>query len=299
MSKIASGIIIDDCGIILTYAKAVDDVEGVKVILHDGRDYWAKVLHIDCVSSIAMIKIEPKPARPLPTARLGTPTSVKQGDSVFSWGSPYFVKNTLTAGIVSAVDRTNHDILHLCLRGPRLEYIQTDCPLLVGSFGGPLLDVNGEVIGINTLSVDLNNSKGLSFAVSIGEIKTIKEHFIKHRKVLRPMLGFVLTDLNATLIEHLKETRPPFPNVQGGVLVNDAPRSLPAFAAGIRPGHVVVGFDGKPVQSIKEIVTIMKNSVEHDGSFGSFELMVIGPDDNDYKTFTVTSKEWASRYAVV
>ncbi|KAK9155620.1 hypothetical protein Sjap_003100 [Stephania japonica] len=224
----------------------------VDVTLQDGRKFEGSVVNADFHSDIAVVKINSK--TPLPTARLGSSKMLRPGDWVIAMGCPLFLQNTITAGIVSCVNRKSSD---LGLGGTRMEFLQTDCAINEGNSGGPLFNLDGEVIGINTLKILA--ADGLSFAVPIDSVLKVIEHFNKNGRVVRPWLGLKMLDLNEMVILQLKERDSSFPNVTKGVLVPMVTPGSPADHAGFRPGDVVIEFDGNPVESINEIIELMSD----------------------------------------
>ncbi|KAK7820100.1 putative protease do-like 14, partial [Quercus suber] len=226
----------------------------VDVTLQDGRTFEGTVVNADLHSDIAIVKIHSK--TPLPTATLGSSSKLRPGDWVVAMGCPLSLQNTITAGIVSCVDRKSSD---LGLGGIRREYLQTDCAINAGNSGGPLVNVDGEIIGVNIMKVLA--ADGLSFAVPVDSVSKIIQHFKKSGRVVRPWLGLKMVDLNEMIIAQLKERDNTFPNVNKGVLVPMVTPGSPADRAGFRPGDVVIEFDGKPVESIKEIIEIMGDRV--------------------------------------
>ncbi|CAK9314979.1 unnamed protein product [Citrullus colocynthis] len=260
--SMGSGTIIDKDGTILTCAHVVTDFHGpraaskgkVEVTLQDGRTFEGTVMNADFHSDIAIVKINSK--TPLPMAKLGSSSKLRPGDWVVAIGCPLSLQNTVTAGIVSCVDRKSSD---LGLGGMRREYLQTDCAINVGNSGGPLVNVDGEVVGVNIMKVD--DAVGLSFAVPIDSVSKITEQFKKRGRVIRPWLGLKMIDLNEMIIGQLKERDAAFPDVTKGVLVAMVTPGSPASRAGFRPGDVVIELDKQPVASIKEIIEIMGDRV--------------------------------------
>ncbi|KAL2940977.1 putative protease Do-like 14 [Bienertia sinuspersici] len=260
--SIGSGTIIDPDGTILTCAHVVVDFQGmrasskgkVEVTLQDGRTFEGTVLNADLHSDIAIVKIKTK--SPLPIAKLGSSNKLRPGDWVVAMGCPLSLQNTVTAGIVSCVDRKSSD---LGLGGMRREYLQSDCAINMGNSGGPLVNMDGEVVGVNNMKV--LSADGLSFSVPIDSVSKIIEHFQKKGRVVRPWLGLKMIDLNEMIISQLKERDPSFPNVDRGVLVPMVTPGSPGDRAGFRPGDVVTEFNGKPVGSIKEIIESMDDKV--------------------------------------
>lgn len=226
----------------------------VAVTLQDGRTFEGTVVNTDMHSDIAIVKINSKV--PLPTANLGSSGKLRPGDWVVAMGCPLSLQNTVTAGIVSCIDRKSSD---LGLGGTRREYLQTDCAINMGNSGGPLVNIDGEVVGVNIMKV--LGADGLSFAVPIDSVSKIIEHFKKSGRVIRPWLGLKMVDLNEMIIAQLKERDPAFPDVKRGVLVPTVTPGCPADRAGFQPGDVVIEFDGKPVGSITEIIEIMGDKI--------------------------------------
>ncbi|EEE51918.1 hypothetical protein OsJ_33523 [Oryza sativa Japonica Group] len=219
--SIGSGTIIDPDGTILTCAHVVLDFQSTKpilrgkvsVTLQDGREFEGTVLNADRHSDIAVVKIKSK--TPLPSANLGSSSKLRPGDWVVALGCPLSLQNTVTAGIVSCVDRKSSD---LGLGGIRREYLQTDCAInKAGNSGGPLVNLDGEIVGVNVMKVWA--ADGLSFAVPIDSIVKIVENFKKNGRVVRPWLGLKMLDLNPMIIAQLKERSSSFPDVKNGVLV--------------------------------------------------------------------------------
>ncbi|KAL5566042.1 hypothetical protein UlMin_029206 [Ulmus minor] len=259
---IGSGTIIDEDGTILTCAHAVVDFHGprpttkgkVHVTLQDGRTFEGRVLNADFHSDIAIIKITSK--TPLPVAKLGSSKRLQPGDWVLAMGCPLSLHNTVTAGIVSCVDRKSSD---LGLGGIKREYIQADCAINPGNSGGPLVNIDGEVIGINIMK--LLDADGVGFAVPIDSAIKILEQFKKRGRVVRPWLGLKMLELNKMVIAQLKERNVAFPNVNKGVLVLMVTPGSPAERDGFLPGDVVIEFDGQPVERLEEIIERMGDKV--------------------------------------
>ncbi|XP_061342062.1 putative protease Do-like 14 isoform X2 [Gastrolobium bilobum] len=260
-----SGTIINKDGTILTRAHVVFDFrrtrslsEGeVEVTLQDGRTFEGKVVNADMHSDIAIVKINSE--TPLPEAKLGSSSTLRPGDLVIAMGCPHSLQNTVTAGIVSCVDRKSSD---LGFSGTPREYLQTDCAVNVGYSGGPLVNMDGEVIGVNIIKVkQVSTDDGLSFSVPIDSVSKIVEHFKKSGRVVRPWLGLELFDLNEMIIAQLKKEDASFPNVDKGILVPMVMPGSPGDRAGFHPDDVVVEFDGKPVESINEVIEIMWDKV--------------------------------------
>ncbi|XP_073273186.1 putative protease Do-like 14 isoform X6 [Primulina huaijiensis] len=285
--SVGSGTIIDEDGTILTCAHVVVDFQGlrssskgkqVEVTLQDGRTFEGTVVNADLHSDIALVKIKSKTL--LPTAKLGSSSKLRPGDLVVAMGCPLTLQNTVTAGIVSCVDRKSSD---LGLGGFRREYLQTDCAINEGNSGGPLVNVYGEIVGVNIMKV--LGADGLNFAVPIDSVSTIIKHFKRNGRVVRTWLGLKMIDLNDMITAQLKDNNPAFPNVNKGLLVSVVSPGSPADRAGFRPGDVVVEFGGKPVGSIKEVIEIMGDKV------GKPFIAVVKRANDTTTTLTVIPEE--------
>ncbi|QCD77761.1 putative protease Do-like 14 [Vigna unguiculata] len=260
--SIGSGTIINKDGTILTCAHLVVDFMGtrgstkgkIEVTLQDGRKFEGKVVNVDLHSDIAIVKINSE--TPLPEAKLGSSSRLRPGDWVIAVGCPLSLQNTVTHGIVSCVDRKSSD---LGFSGMPREYLQTDCAINVGSSGGPLVNMDGEIIGVNMMK--LAAADGLGFSVPIDSVSKIIEHFKRSGRVIRPWLGLKMLDLNEMIIAQLKKQDASFPNVTKGILVPMVTPRSPGERAGFCPGDVVIEFDGKPVERVKEVIEILGDKV--------------------------------------
>ncbi|URE11235.1 Trypsin [Musa troglodytarum] len=262
--RIGSGTIIDADGTILTCAHCVEDHDRKKrvcngkvgVTLQDGSEFEGTVVNADFVSDIAVVKIESK--IPLPAAKLGTSSKLHPGDFVIALGCPHALKNTITSGIVSCVDRKSSD---MGLKGVQREYLQTDCAINKGNSGGPLVNLDGEVVGVNVMK--LVPADGLGFAVPVDSVAKTVEQFMKNGKVAQPWIGLKMLDLNELKIAQCKDKDASCPNVMTDIVpvVFKVTPASPADRAGFRPGDIVIQFDGKPVRDIEEIVDTMRDQV--------------------------------------
>ncbi|XP_038717292.1 uncharacterized protein LOC120010585 [Tripterygium wilfordii] len=283
--SIGSGTIIDASGTILTCAHVVVDFQGMRttskgkvdVTLQDGRTFEGTVVNADLHSDVAIVKINSR--TPLPAAKLGSSGKLRPGDWVLAMGCPLSLQNTVTAGIVSCVDRKSSD---LGIWGQQREYLQTDCAINAGNSGGPLVNIDGEVVGVNIMKVLA--ADGLSFSVPIDAVSKIIEHFNKSGRVIRPWLGLKMVDLNELIVALLKERDPKFANVSRGVLVQMVTPGSPADRARFQPGDVVIKFDGKPIESVNEIIEVMGDTV-------GVPLKVVVKREDNVVTLTVVSQE--------
>ncbi len=233
-----SGFIISPDGLMLTNAHVVASAKEVTVKLTDKREYRAKVLGVDKATDVALLKIE---ATNLPTVKLGTSTDLKVGEWVTAIGSPYGFENSVTSGIVSAKWRSLPD-------GAYVPFIQTDVAVNPGNSGGPLFNMKGEVVGINSQIYSRTGGyQGLSFAIPIEVAVKVKDQLQRYGKVTRGHLGVTIQALNQTLAESFGLKRP------DGALVTAVTPNSPAQKAGVQPGDVILSFDGKPVNSSAEL----------------------------------------------
>ena len=228
-----SGFIVSSDGVILTNAHVVRDADEVIVKLSDRREYKAKVLGSDLATDVAVLKID---AGNLPAVSLGNPAQLGVGDYVLAIGSPFGFEQSATAGIVSAKGRS--------LPGDGyVPFIQTDVAVNPGNSGGPLFDATGAVVGINSqIYSQTGGYQGVSFAIPIDVALQVKDQIVKTGKVVHARLGVSIQELNQTLAESFKLTRP------DGALVSSVTPGSPAAHAGIQPGDIIQRYNGKPIE---------------------------------------------------
>lgn len=249
-----SGFIIDGNGIILTNAHVVDRADKVTVLLKDGRSFEGKVQGVDEVTDLAVVKID---APNIPVATLGDSDQVKVGDWAIAVGNPLGLDNTVTLGIVSTLQRSSSQV---GIPDKRLDFIQTDAAINPGNSGGPLLNAQGDVIGINTAIRP--DAMGIGFAIPINQAKTIATQLARGEKVLHPYVGVQMVTLTPQqAAENNNDPNSPFlvPEVSGVLVVQVLP-STPAAAAGLRRGDVIVQVDGQAVTSADQLQRIVENS---------------------------------------
>ncbi|KAM3871253.1 serine protease HTRA2, mitochondrial-like [Diretmus argenteus] len=253
-----SGFIISSDGLIVTNAHVVANKRGVRVKLTNGETYHATVQDVDQVADIATIKITAK--HPLPTLTLGQSSDIRQGEFVVAMGSPFALRNTITSGIVSSAQRGSKE---LGLSNSNMDYIQTDAAIDFGNSGGPLINLDGEVIGINTMKV----TAGISFAIPSDHLRLFldkaaekKKSWFGEKETKRRYIGVMMLTLIPSIIAELKLRDPSFPDVTHGVLIHRVIVGSPANRAGMQPGDIVVEINGAKVNTSEEIYQAVRSS---------------------------------------
>jgi serine protease Do len=249
-----SGFIVTPDGYIMTNAHVVADADEVTVRMTDRREFSAKVIGVDLRTDTAVIKID---AQRLPTVRIGDPASLRPGEWVFAIGSPFGLESSATAGIVSATSRAVGGESYV-------PFIQTDVAVNPGNSGGPLFNMRGEVVGVNSMIFSRTGGyMGLSFAIPIDVANDVREQLIKTGRVVRGRIGVAVQDVNAQLAQSFGLDRPRGALVSAGVGNRDIDQfgDLPSAIARMRPGTTAdlrVWRDGKertikvPIQEMQE-----------------------------------------------
>ncbi|MDJ0577262.1 MAG: HhoA/HhoB/HtrA family serine endopeptidase [Xenococcaceae cyanobacterium MO_234.B1] len=251
-----SGFITDRNGIILTNAHVVSGADRVTVTLKDGREFEGTVTGTDKVTDLAVVKINPQGAD-LPVASLGDSDRVQVGDWAIAVGNPVGLNNTVTLGIISTLARSSAQV---GIPDKRIDFLQTDAAINPGNSGGPLLDRQGNVIGINTaIRADAN---GIGFAIPINKAKSLKDILARGQKVPHPYVGVQMITLTPELAR--KNNSDPnsaffIPEAEG-VLVMGVIPDTPAERAGIRRGDVIVSVDNKPITDASQLQSLVENS---------------------------------------
>ncbi|XP_071609117.1 serine protease HTRA2, mitochondrial isoform X1 [Heliangelus exortis] len=284
-----SGFLVSPDGLIVTNAHVVANRRRVRVKLASGEQYDAVVQDVDQVADIATIKIKPKvsfaivetlPAlprppplpspsfpsspispltnllssqHPLPTLPLGRSSEVRQGEFVVAMGSPFALQNTITSGIVSSAQRGSRE---LGLTASDMEYIQTDAAIDFGNSGGPLVNLDGEVIGVNTMKV----TSGISFAIPSDRLRKFlqkeeqrKSSWFGNAETKRRYIGVMMLTLTPSILAELKLRDPSFPDVSYGVLIHKVIIGSPAHQAGMKAGDVVLEINGQPSRRAEDV----------------------------------------------
>ncbi|MBI4785183.1 MAG: trypsin-like peptidase domain-containing protein [Oscillatoriophycideae cyanobacterium NC_groundwater_1537_Pr4_S-0.65um_50_18] len=244
-----SGFIVDKNGTILTNAHVVDQADRVTVNLKDGRRMEGKVLGVDEVTDLAVVKISVS-GEDLPIASLGDSEQVRVGDWAIAVGNPLGLDNTVTLGIVSTLNRSSAMV---GIPDKRLDFIQTDAAINPGNSGGPLLDEQGEVIGINTAI--RANAMGIGFAIPINKAKEIMPKLIQGQQVSHPYLGVQIATLTPDLAKQNNSdpnSTVMLPELNGALVMGVVPNS-PAANGGIRRGDVITQIDGQAVTTADQL----------------------------------------------
>ncbi|MGQ4649169.1 HhoA/HhoB/HtrA family serine endopeptidase [Lyngbya aestuarii] len=242
-----SGFILSSDGQVITNAHVVDGSDQVKVTLKDGRTFDGRVIGKDPVTDVAVIKIE---AQGLPTVRLGKAQNLIPGEWAIAIGNPLGLDNTVTVGIISALDRSSSQV---GVPEKRVSFIQTDAAINPGNSGGPLLNAKGEVIGINTAI--RANAQGLGFAIPIETAERIANELFSKGKVEHPYLGIQMVTLTPEKKQQINEEKFTDFKVKEdkGVLVVAVLKNSPAQQAGFQPGDIITKVSNKQVKDAAEV----------------------------------------------
>lgn len=279
-----SGFIVDKTGVILTNAHVVDNAGKVTVTLRDGRTFKGEVKGTDEVTDLAVVRIDPQ-GEALPVAPLGDSSQLQVGDWAIAVGNPVGLDNTVTLGIISTLGRS---AAKAGIPDKRVEFIQTDAAINPGNSGGPLLNAQGEVIGINTaIRAD---AMGIGFAIPINQARTIETLLAAGQKVPHPYIGIQMVNLTPDLAR--QNNRDPnsaflIAEVEGILVVRVIPNS-PAERSGLRRGDVIVSVNGQPIKE----GAVLQSLVEQVGLNQSLKLNVQRGDRA--LTMTVQTAQMAS-----
>jgi serine protease Do len=246
VNSLGSGFIIDTSGLVVTNNHVIADADEVNVILNDGTTLKAEVVGRDQKTDLALLKVTP--TKPLKAVKFGDSDKLRLGEWVIAIGNPFSLGGTVTAGIVSA---RNRDIQS----GPYDNYIQTDAAINRGNSGGPLFNLNGEVIGVNTAIISPSGgSIGIGFAVPSKTVVPVVDQLREFKEVRRGWLGVRIQQVSDEIAESLsiKPAR--------GALIAGIDEKGPAKPAGIEPGDVVVKFDGKDIKEMRDLPKIVADT---------------------------------------
>ena len=251
---VGSGMITTSDGEIVTNSHVVSGADTVKVTLKDGRIFKGKVVGTDPVTDIAVVRIQ---AQNLPTVKLGDSSRLKPGAWAIAIGNPLGFDNTVTEGIISATGRSSGQV---GVPDKRVDFIQTDAAINPGNSGGPLLNAQGEVVGVNTAIIQ--GAQGLGFAIPINTVQRIAQQLLAKGSVDHPYLGVQMV----TLTPEVKKEINADPNSglsvksESGVLIAKVVPSSPAEQSGLRAGDIIESIDGKAVKSSEAIQEAVDSS---------------------------------------
>ncbi len=247
VKSLGSGVIFDKRGYILTNNHVIRGAENIIIKLPDKTEYRGKKVKIvgkDPITDVAVLKIEDH--REFPTAPLGNSDEIKVGDWAIAIGNPFGLENSVTVGVISAKERTGIPLPE----GPSIQnFLQTDAAINPGNSGGPLINIRGEVIGINTaITTRTGGNEGIGFAIPINIAKNVAEQLIKKGKVSRGWLGVYISDITPTLKEDWNLS------TNEGAFVRSVIKGSPADKAGIEPGDVIVEVDGHKIKGTGDLM---------------------------------------------
>jgi serine protease Do len=239
---VGSGFILTTDGYVMTNAHVVDGADEVIVTLTDKREFKAKIIGADKRSDVAVVKIE---ATGLPAVKIGDSNRMRVGEWVMAIGSPFGLENTVTAGIVSAKQRDTGDYL---------PFIQTDVAINPGNSGGPLINMRGEVVGINSQIYSRSGGfQGISFAIPIDEAIRVSDQLRSSGRVTRGRIGVQIDQVSKDVAESIGLGRPQ------GALVRGVEAGAPAEKAGIEAGDIILKFDGKAIDKSSDLPRLVGN----------------------------------------
>ena len=243
-----SGVVFDSNGYIVTNNHVVEGATQITVTLSDRREFAATIVGTDPKTDLAVIKIE---ANDLPALKWAEYEKLQVGDLVLAVGSPFGLSSTVTLGIISALGRGNVGIADY------EDFIQTDAAINPGNSGGALVNMNGDLIGINTAIFSrTGGSEGIGFAIPSSIALDIVESLQKTGKVIRGWMGVAIQEITPALAKSFK-----LPEQRKGVLISDVNENGPSHAAGIKRGDVVVAFNGKEVQTVSQLRNLVARTM--------------------------------------
>lgn len=239
-----SGVIISDDGYIVTNHHVIDEATNVEVIMNNNQRFYAKIVGMDPSTDLALLKIK---ARNLPFVRYGNSDAVKIGEWVLAVGNPFNLNSTVTAGIVSARAR-NIRILREKNNLQVESFIQTDAAVNPGNSGGALVNLKGELIGVNSaIATATGTYSGYSFAIPVSLVKKVMDDLLEYGQIQRGLLGVQIQDVNASIAEQLGLS------INDGVLVTRVNVGSAAQEANLQPGDVITAIDNHVVKSVSEL----------------------------------------------
>lgn len=247
-----SGFIVSDNGQIFTNAHVVAGADQVSVTLKDGRTFAGKVMGADPLTDVAVVKIE---ADNLPVVQLGNSDQLQVGEWAIAIGNPLGLDNTVTTGILSATGRRSAEI---GVPDKRVDFIQTDAAINPGNSGGPLLNANGQVIGMNTAIIQ--NAQGIGFAIPINQAQAIAQQLVATGTVEHPFLGIQMVTITPELKEQIRQqTNTEIPADKGVAIMKVVPNS-PAAQGDLQAGDVIQSLQGQPIESADQVQDLVSKT---------------------------------------
>ncbi len=247
-----SGFILSEDGRVLTNAHVVADTDVVQVTLKDGRTYEGRVVGVDSVTDVAVVQIQ---ADKLPTVKMGNSQNLIPGQWAIAIGNPLGLDNTVTIGIISATDRTSTQV---GVPEKRVSFIQTDAAINPGNSGGPLLNAEGEVIGVNTaIRAD---AQGLGFAIPIETAARIANELFTKGKAEHPFLGIEMVDLTPSKREQINRDKNLNIQQDTGIAIKSVIENSPAQKGGLRPGDLIQKINRQPVKIAAQVQKIVESN---------------------------------------
>jgi Do/DeqQ family serine protease len=276
-STLGSGVIIDGRrGLIITNAHVIANAGAIKVVLQDEHEYEAEIVGADPDYDLAVLRIATDKA--LPDIAIGSSENLMIGETVIAIGNPFGFSNTVTTGVISALNRsirTDDRVFH--------EFIQIDASINPGNSGGPLLNINGELIGINTAIYA--KAQGIGFAIPISKAEKIISDLIEHGKVIEAWIGITVQNIDTNLARYLNVPQ------NSGVIIKGIEAGSPAAKAGLREGDIILSIENRLIVSDDDYQTAM-------GGFGAdSRLKVKVWRDESAKTIHVTASEFPASLA--
>jgi serine protease Do len=239
--SLGSGVIVTSDGMILTNNHVIDGASDIEVDLSDKREFKAKLIGTDPKTDVAVLKID---ATDLPTLSIGDSSKLEVGDVVFAVGDPFGVGETATMGIVSAMGRSGLGIENY------EDFIQTDASINPGNSGGAMVDLRGDLIGVNTAIVTGGGgggNAGIGFAIPINMARSVMDQIVSHGKVVRGYLGVYIQDVNPDIAKQFGLSQ------NSGVLIGDVSPDTPGAKAGLKRGDVVLSLNGQPTSGADQL----------------------------------------------